>query len=90
VSASGTGGDAGRVDVEPAARELQRRGLALPALVLLEAHRPLRPLLALGATFLLPITRPTFGAWAVTLERLLADDGEYERLVTQLRRRAGG
>ena len=34
------------------AAELRRRGLAAPAHLLLEAHRPLRPLLANAALFL--------------------------------------
>ena len=49
------------------ATELRRRGLDVPALVLLHAHRPLRPLIANLAIFLSPLTRP-LGARAISGE----------------------
>lgn len=72
------------------ARELARRGLSAPALMLLEAHRPLRPLLALGATFLAPIARPLLGATTATLTRTLESEAEYEEMLVRLRREAQG
>ena len=45
----------------PLARALQQRGLAAPARLLLEAHRPLRPLLAEAGAFLSPILQPLLG-----------------------------
>jgi hypothetical protein len=75
---------------EPIARELSRRGLAAPALLLLEAHRPIRPLLAIGATFLLPIARPLLGAAATRLAGSLEDDEAFDALVLRLRREVGG
>jgi hypothetical protein len=75
---------------EPIARELSRRGLAIPALLVLEAHRPLRPLLALGATFLLPIARPLLGGAATSVARTLDDADAYDELLGRLRREARG
>lgn len=72
----------------PVAEELERRGLGAPALLLLEAHRPLRPLLSLGATFLMPIARPLLGAAATAAARSLDDDEAYDRLLARLRRGA--
>lgn len=71
-------------------RELGNRGLIVPALMLLEAHRPLRPLLALGAEFLSPLTRPLMGRAAETLEGALESDAAYESLLHRLRREARG
>jgi hypothetical protein len=71
---------------EPIAAELERRGLAAPALLLLEAHRPLRPLLSLGATFVLPVARPVLGLAATRAARTLDDERAYDRLLRRLRR----
>ena len=67
-----------------------RRGLAAPALILLEAHRPIRPLLSMGATFLMPIARPLLGRAAANLARTLDDEAAYDRLTDGLRREARG
>lgn len=75
---------------EPIAAALARRGLAAPALVLLEAHRPLRPLLAMGATFLMPIARPLVGRIAADVAKTLDDEAAYDRLTDGLRREARG
>lgn len=75
---------------EPIALELERRGLAVPALLMLQAHRPLRPLLSIGATFLLPIARPLLGPSAAATARTLDDDRAYDRLLHRLRRGARG
>jgi hypothetical protein len=73
---------------EPIARELERRGLAVPALLLLQAHRPLRPLLSMGATFLMPIARPLLGPAATDAARALDDERAYDSLLRRLRRGA--
>jgi hypothetical protein len=75
---------------EPIAAALARRGLAAPALVLLDAHRPIRPLLAMGATFLMPIARPLIGQAAADMARTLEDESAYDRLAESLRREARG
>jgi hypothetical protein len=75
---------------EPVAAALARRGLAAPALVLLEAHRPIRPLLAMGATFLMPIARPLFGRLAADMAKTLDDEAAYDRLTDGLRQEARG
>ena len=46
---------------ESIAEALRRRGLAAPARLVLDAHRPLRPLLAETGVFLSPVLRPLFG-----------------------------
>lgn len=66
------------------ADELRRRGLAAPALVLLEAHRPLRPLLGSVATFLSPISRPFAGRSLAAVQAALADDQAYGELLDEL------
>jgi hypothetical protein len=66
------------------AAELRRRGLAAPARLLLEAHRPLRPLLGDVATFLTPVLRPIFGRQALELGEALGDDAGLDELLEQL------
>jgi len=66
------------------ASELRRRGLDVPALLLLHAHRPLRPLLGDLATFLSPISRPFAGRAVRALAAGLKDDEAYERLIVAL------
>ena len=53
-------------------RELERRGLGAVASLLIEAHRPLRPLAEDLATFADPILRPLLG------ERLTAVRDELD------------
>jgi len=69
---------------EPIAEALQRRGLAAPARLLLDAHRPLRPLLAETGAFLAPVLRPLLGARYAAVETVLADDTAYEDLIESL------
>lgn len=71
---------------EALAAELRRRGLATPAHLLLEAHRPLRPLLANATLFLSPIIRPLFGNRFSGVQELLDDDAGYDRLISELER----
>jgi hypothetical protein len=66
------------------ATELRRRGLDAPALLLLHAHRPLRPLLANLAVFLSPLTRPVTGRALGELTDSLASDDAYDGLIEQL------
>ena len=66
------------------ATELRRRGLDVPALILLHAHRPLRPLLGELAVFLSPLTR-SLGSRAVSdaTQRLASAEG-YDDLIREL------
>lgn len=64
--------------------QLRRRGLAAPARLLLEAHRPIRPLLSDVATFLGPILAPVLGRHASTLQESLDSDGAYDELLSGL------
>lgn len=66
------------------AAELERRGLATPARFLLDAHRPLRPLLAQAGIFLSPISRPLLGRLSGDLQTTLDDQQLYDRLVERL------
>jgi uncharacterized protein (DUF2336 family) len=45
----------------PIARELERRGLGAVASLLIDAHRPMRPLAEDLVTFVDPILRPLLG-----------------------------
>ena len=69
---------------ESIAAELRRRGLGPPALLLLEAHRPLRPLLSSLALFLQPLARPLLGRGADAVQQALDDDQGYDALLEQL------
>jgi hypothetical protein len=75
---------------EQISKELRTRGLAAPAAFLLEAHRPLRPLLGLAATAILPLARPLLGARLDAVQRTLDDEAAYDRLVDSLRAAAEG
>jgi len=74
---------------EALAAELRRRGLATPALLLLEAHRPLRPLLANASLFLSPLVRPLFGSRFDGIQQALDEDDGYDRLMSELERPEG-
>jgi hypothetical protein len=63
---------------------LQRRGLAAPARLLLDAHRPLRPLLAEVGAFLGPLLRPLIGGRSAALQATLDDPDRYEDLIERL------
>jgi hypothetical protein len=69
---------------EALATELCRRGLDAPALLLLGAHRPLRPLLANLALFFSPLARPLLGRGVDRIQVALDDDDGYDRLIHQL------
>jgi len=66
------------------AAEIRRRGLAAPARLLLEAHRPLQPLLGDLVTFMSPILRPLLGGRATQLEATLVEDAGIDRLLEEL------
>jgi len=67
--------------------ELDRRGLAAPALVLLAAHRPLRPLLRQAGIFLGPLATALLGDRSATLraaQAALDDDAAYAAIERRL------
>lgn len=66
------------------AEELERRGLAAPARLLADAHRPLAPLLADLGVAIGPLARAIGGARAAPLTRWLEDPGALDRLVVAL------
>ena len=66
------------------ASELRRRGLDVPALLLLHAHRPLRPLLAELAIFLSPVSRPFTGRVVRELATAVDSDDAYDGLIAAL------
>ncbi|HEX6138988.1 MAG TPA: hypothetical protein VF013_00820 [Candidatus Limnocylindria bacterium] len=70
--------------VESLAKELRRRGLGAPVRLLLDAHRPLRPLLGDALTFIGPTLRPILGRGVADLERAVRDPAAYERLIDDL------
>lgn len=78
----------GRLTSEPAdllADELERRGLGAPAAILLDAHRPLLPLLRQGAIFLGPLLGQLLGPRRHgILSRAISDPASYERLAARL------
>jgi hypothetical protein len=66
------------------AAEIRRRGLAAPARLLIEAHRPLQPLLGDLATFLSPMFGPLLGNRSSQLRTALDDETTIDRLLEQL------
>ncbi len=78
----------GRLTSEPAdllAAELERRGVGAPAAILLDAHRPLLPLIRQGAIFLGPLLGTLLGARRHgILRRAIHDPATYERLTAAL------
>jgi hypothetical protein len=75
---------------EALATELRRRGLEAPALLLLEAHRPLRPLLANLALFFSPLARPLLGRGVDRIQAALDDDDGYDQLIRHLETEVDG
>lgn len=66
------------------AAELWQRGLAAPARLLLDAHRPLAPLLSDAGAALSPILGAVGGRPAGLLRELLSGDAAMERVVAEL------
>jgi hypothetical protein len=71
---------------EALAAELRRRGLATPAHLLLEAHRPFRLLLANASLFLSPLVEPLLGNRWRGVQTLLDDEDGYDGLIAELER----
>lgn len=63
------------------AERLERLGLTTPAVLLLEAHRPVAPLIGAAATFLAPLV----GRAASDVMTLTEDDRGIDRLLEELR-----
>ncbi|MBA3688045.1 MAG: hypothetical protein H0W81_04345 [Chloroflexi bacterium] len=67
------------------ADELERRGVAAPAALLMEAHRPLLPLLRQGIIFLGPLLSPLLGTRRFgMLREALEDPAVYDRIAARL------
>ena len=67
------------------ADELERRGIGGPAAILMDAHRPLLPLLRQGAIFLGPLLNPLLGPRRFdTLRQALEDPATYDRIAARL------
>lgn len=66
------------------ARELERRGLAAPARLLADAHRPLGPLLADLGVAVGPLARAIGGPRVEHLSRWLEDPAALDDLVVAL------
>lgn len=79
-----------RLTSEPAdllADELERRGIGGPAAILLDAHRPLLPLIRQGAIFLGPLLGTLLGPRRHGILRRAVDDpAAYEQLTARLAR----
>lgn len=80
-----SGGPARRV-----AETLDRRGLAAPAQLFADAHRPLAPLLSDLGVALGPLLGAAFGGRTADASALLEDEDGLDRLIDQLDRRSQG
>jgi hypothetical protein len=65
---------------------LDRRGLSAPAALLVDAHRPLAPLLADLSAAVGPLVRAVLGRQAANLQRIAEDPEGLERLTDELRK----
>ncbi|HEV8631264.1 MAG TPA: hypothetical protein VGV61_13180 [Thermoanaerobaculia bacterium] len=71
--------------VDALADQLERRGVGGPAAILLDAHRPLLPLIRQGVTFLGPLLSPLLGRRRFgQLRGALDDPATYDRLAARL------
>ena len=70
--------------IEHVAREIQLRGMTVPAMMFLEASRPYRPLGSQAMLFFDPVLRGIFGSGSIELARVLADDQGIDRLIERL------
>ncbi len=75
-------------DLVRLADELRRRGLTAPAALLLDAHRPLLPLLRQVGIFSGPLIGPLIGVRRMAgLQRLLDEPPALDRLISRLAER---
>jgi hypothetical protein len=70
--------------VEQVAREIQLRGLTMPAVHFLEASRPYRALGADAMLFFDPVLRGIFGGELASANEILADETGIELLIVRL------
>ena len=70
--------------VEQAAREIQLRGLTVPAVLFLQASRPYRQLGSGAMVFFDPTLRSVFGGELPVASEILADDVGIEQLIERL------
>ena len=67
------------------ADELERRGVAGPAALLMDAHRPLLPLLRQGVIFLGPLLSPLLGPRRLgVLRNAVEDPVAYDKIAARL------
>jgi hypothetical protein len=70
--------------VEYLAREIQLRGMTVPAVMFLEASRPYRPLGSQAMLFFDRELHGFFGSGSWAMQRLLADEQGIDRLIERL------
>ena len=71
--------------VDVLADELERHGVGAPAAILLDAHRPLLPLIRQGAIFLGPLLNQLLGQRRLGMLRQALDDPDaYDTLTARL------
>ena len=70
--------------VEQAAREIQLRGLTVPAVLFLQASRPYRALGSGAMFFFDPVLHHVFGGELQVASEILADDLGIEQLIERL------
>jgi hypothetical protein len=70
--------------VEQVAREIQMRGLSVPAVLFLQASRPYRQLGSGAMVFFDPSLHSVFGGELPVASEILADDLGIERLIERL------
>ena len=75
--------------VERLARAVHDRRMTVPAILFLEAHKPLTSLFHTAAVMSLPMMLPLFGAKARELPAFLQSRDNVERLIRRIEEMAG-
>ena len=75
--------------IERLARAVHARRMTVPAILFLEAHKPLTSLFHTAAVMSLPMMLPLFGARARELPAFLQSRDNVERLVRRIEELAG-
>ena len=75
--------------IEQLASAVHARRMTVPAILFLEAHKPLTTLFHAAAVMSLPMLLPLFGAKARELPALLESRDNVERLIRRIEQLAG-
>lgn len=77
--------DLAESDIKEMAAAIFRRGMTIPAIFFLEAHKPLTAIVNFGANLCAPVLVPLFGSQRIeNIHRLLENPELVEKLIVEL------